>query len=54
MNDISTSTQPPGAETEQATGHGRHRGPVSAQEPETQPRGRHRRDGEESSGRTAA
>ncbi|WP_037831878.1 hypothetical protein [Streptomyces sp. NRRL F-6677] len=39
MNDISTSTQPPGTEGDEATGHGRHRGPVSAQEAETQPRG---------------
>jgi hypothetical protein len=49
MSDISTSTQPPGTEGDEATGHGRHRGQVSAQEAETQPRGRHRREGEESS-----
>ncbi|GGX66993.1 hypothetical protein [Streptomyces fructofermentans] len=32
-------------------GHGRHRGPVSAQEDEAMPRGRHRRPSEQSDAR---
>ncbi|MFE7958413.1 hypothetical protein ACF1AX_07960 [Streptomyces sp. NPDC014802] len=43
MSDAST-TQPQARETEMAsTGHGRHRGPISTQDGESAPRGRHRR-----------
>lgn len=43
MNDVSTN-QARTAEDGQATaGHGRHRGPVSTQEADVSPRGRHRR-----------
>ncbi|MGV9451045.1 hypothetical protein [Streptomyces sp. NPDC003635] len=37
-----TTTQPP-AETQEDTGHGRHRGPVSSHDGEAAPRGRHRK-----------
>ncbi|WP_196218130.1 hypothetical protein [Streptomyces blattellae] len=37
-----TTTQPH-ADTEQNTGHGKHRGPVSSHERETAPSGRHRK-----------
>ncbi|MFF3331166.1 hypothetical protein ACFYWX_16620 [Streptomyces sp. NPDC002888] len=45
MNDAST-TQPlqtDAKEAQEATGHGKHRGPVSAQDSEAAPRGRHRK-----------
>ncbi|MEU7468121.1 hypothetical protein ACFZAG_12460 [Streptomyces sp. NPDC012403] len=43
MNDVSTN-ESQSAESGQATaGHGRHRGPVSTQDAEASPRGRHRR-----------
>ncbi|MEU3843363.1 hypothetical protein AB0E88_25395 [Streptomyces sp. NPDC028635] len=43
MSDAST-TQPQGREAEMAAaGHGRHRGPVSVQDGEAAPQGRHRR-----------
>ncbi|MHC3474064.1 hypothetical protein ACYF6T_35935 [Streptomyces sp. 7R007] len=45
MSDAST-TQPPRTDTED-TGHGRHRGPVSAHDSEAAPRGRHRKVAEE-------
>lgn len=56
MNDASTN-QPMRADgadvrTTTGSGHGRHRGPVSAQDGETAPRGRHRKPAEGS--RTAA
>ncbi|MFD7130203.1 hypothetical protein [Streptomyces sp. NPDC059894] len=41
MSDAST-TRPLSADT-QESGHGRHRGPVSAQDGESAPRGRHRK-----------
>ncbi|MFK0115719.1 hypothetical protein [Streptomyces sp. NPDC090994] len=52
MNDASTN-QPmraDGADVRTTTdsGHGRHRGPVSAQDGETTPQGRHRKPAEES------
>lgn len=47
MNDAST-TQPQAREAETAAaGHGRHRGPVSTQDSETAPRGRHRKTSEQ-------
>ncbi|MFG2131574.1 hypothetical protein ACGFNV_27670 [Streptomyces sp. NPDC048751] len=45
MNDAST-TQPLPTEVkggQEPTGHGKHRGPVSAQDSEAAPRGRHRK-----------
>ncbi|MET7910553.1 hypothetical protein ACFYS7_11660 [Streptomyces avermitilis] len=44
MNDTST-IYPPLPEAQEAGdhGHGRHRGPVSAQDDEATPRGRHRK-----------
>ncbi|MEU3994383.1 hypothetical protein AB0E76_01005 [Streptomyces fungicidicus] len=43
MNDVSTN-KPQSAEGGQsASGHGRHRGPVSTQDVEASPHGRHRR-----------
>ncbi|EHN73386.1 hypothetical protein ACWDF1_25275 [Streptomyces coelicoflavus] len=51
MNDAST-TQPmqaAGADvSETDAGHGKHRGPVSSQEGEATPQGRHRKPAEES------
>ncbi|GAA3305499.1 hypothetical protein [Streptomyces cinereospinus] len=41
MSDASTSQPLP--EVQDATGHGRHRGPVSTQDTESAPRGRHRK-----------
>ncbi|MGY0066979.1 hypothetical protein ACWZEH_09120 [Streptomyces sp. QTS137] len=47
MNDASTN-RPQSAEGGQtATGHGRHRGPVSQQDAMAAPRGRHRRPAKE-------
>ncbi|WNM34799.1 hypothetical protein RKE30_32730 [Streptomyces sp. Li-HN-5-11] len=42
MSDAST-TQPLSAGAQELLGHGKHRGPVSAQDGETAPRGRHRK-----------
>ncbi|MER6261035.1 hypothetical protein ABT270_06345 [Streptomyces sp900105245] len=41
MSDTSTTEQL--SMDSQGTGHGRHRGPVAAQENETAPHGRHRK-----------
>ncbi|MGW1952100.1 hypothetical protein ACWCPI_04940 [Streptomyces sp. NPDC001920] len=41
------STTQPSSDVQEAAGHGRHRGPVSAQDSETAPRGRHRKPVEE-------
>jgi hypothetical protein len=49
MSNAST-TQPGPADVQdvqKASGHGRHRGPVSAHDSETAPSGRHRKQGEE-------
>ncbi|WP_177198832.1 hypothetical protein [Streptomyces colonosanans] len=55
MSDNCT-TLPAPAEAEEAAGHGRHRGEISAQEAESSPSGRHRKPSEEAeqSGITAA
>ncbi|CAL9442917.1 hypothetical protein SUDANB176_02284 [Streptomyces sp. enrichment culture] len=54
MNDASTN-QPQTAEGGQAAaGHGKHRGPVSTQDTDTAPRGRHRRPAEENERSEAA
>ncbi|QTD98218.1 hypothetical protein [Streptomyces cyanogenus] len=42
MSDTSTTEQL-SADSSQAAGHGRHRGPVAAQESDTTPHGRHRK-----------
>ncbi|MCS0605282.1 hypothetical protein NX794_29340 [Streptomyces sp. LP11] len=42
MSDTSTTDQL-STDSQGNTGHGRHRGPVAAQENETAPHGRHRR-----------
>ncbi|MEU3981718.1 hypothetical protein AB0F77_16705 [Streptomyces sp. NPDC026672] len=42
MSDTST-TQPLSTGSQEPDGHGKHRGPVSGQDGETAPRGRHRR-----------
>ncbi|WP_164992407.1 hypothetical protein [Streptomyces sp. L2] len=42
MSDTST-TQPLSAGSSDVDGHGRHRGPVAAQDDESSPRGRHRK-----------
>ncbi|MET9731671.1 hypothetical protein ABZZ79_13720 [Streptomyces sp. NPDC006458] len=42
MSDASTSKRL-SADVHDAAGHGRHRGPVSAQDTESAPRGRHRK-----------
>ncbi|MCW5249127.1 MULTISPECIES: hypothetical protein [unclassified Streptomyces] len=50
MSNASTNqpTQASGADVQgAATGHGRHRGPVSEQEGQAAPNGRHRRPAEE-------
>ncbi|MBT2417312.1 hypothetical protein J7F01_38495 [Streptomyces sp. ISL-22] len=41
------STTQPSSDVQEAAGHGRHRGPVSANDCETAPRGRHRKPVEE-------
>lgn len=46
MNDTSTTEQL-SAGSQQAGGHGRHRGPIAAQESDTTPHGRHRKPGGE-------
>ncbi|MEU0003593.1 hypothetical protein ABZ079_04610 [Streptomyces sp. NPDC006314] len=47
MSDTSTMEQL-SADSQKVAGHGRHRGPVAAQESETPPHGRHRKPAEES------
>ena len=42
MSDTNTMEQL-SADSQEDTGHGRHRGPVSAQESESSPHGRHRK-----------
>ncbi|WP_189947946.1 hypothetical protein [Streptomyces alanosinicus] len=46
MSDTSTTEQL-SADSSEAAGHGRHRGPIAVQESETSPHGRHRRPAEE-------
>jgi len=50
MSDTITM-EPPATDTHEVTaldtGHGKHRGPVSAQDDEATPRGRHRRTSEQ-------
>jgi len=46
MSDNSTTLTAPDEAQEATAGHGRHRGSVSAQEPEATPHGRHRRPSE--------
>ncbi|GAA5045914.1 hypothetical protein [Streptomyces similanensis] len=46
MSDAST-TEPLTAGAQQDPGHGKHRGPVSSQEGETAPSGRHRKPAQE-------
>ncbi|GGV14285.1 hypothetical protein [Streptomyces griseoflavus] len=43
MNDIRTNQAQTAEDGQVTAGHGRHRGPVSTQEAEASPRGRHRR-----------
>ncbi|MGQ5637157.1 MULTISPECIES: hypothetical protein [unclassified Streptomyces] len=47
MSDTST-TQQLSADSQDAAGHGRHRGPVAAQESESAPHGKHRKPAEQS------
>ncbi|MEU5531933.1 hypothetical protein [Streptomyces sp. NPDC020362] len=47
MSDTSTTEQL-SADSQEAVGHGRHRGPIAAQEGEATPHGRHRKPVEES------
>ncbi|MET7380499.1 hypothetical protein ABZT08_17055 [Streptomyces sp. NPDC005526] len=47
MSDASTNQPLPAEGAQDATGHGRHRGPVSSQQGETAPSGRHRKPGGE-------
>ncbi|WP_330340410.1 hypothetical protein [Streptomyces sp. NBC_00557] len=46
MSDTST-TQQLSADSQEAVGHGRHRGPVAAQESESAPHGKHRKPAEQ-------
>ncbi|MEU2059026.1 hypothetical protein [Streptomyces sp. NPDC013455] len=46
MSDTSTTEQL-SADSQKTAGHGRHRGPVAAQESETTPHGRHRKPAQE-------
>ncbi|MEW2508689.1 hypothetical protein [Streptomyces sp. NPDC046870] len=46
MSDTSTTEQLSAGSSEN-TGHGRHRGPVAAQESESAPHGRHRKPAQE-------
>ncbi|GHH21864.1 hypothetical protein [Streptomyces lanatus] len=46
MSNASTTTQP-SSDVQEDTGHGRHRGPVSAHDGESAPPGRHRKQVEE-------
>ncbi|MFC3576575.1 hypothetical protein ACFOZ0_25495 [Streptomyces yaanensis] len=43
MSDTSTTTLPPAAADQEAEGHGRHRGQVSAEASGAAPHGRHRK-----------
>ncbi|MGC0377607.1 hypothetical protein [Streptomyces sp. SAI-229] len=43
MNDVSTNESRSTEDGQAAVGHGKHRGPVSTQDAEASPRGRHRR-----------
>jgi hypothetical protein len=52
MNNTSTA-QTMSADTQEASGHGKHRGPVSAQDGETAPHGRHRKPSDQSEYATA-
>ncbi|MEU4925761.1 hypothetical protein AB0G54_04515 [Streptomyces yokosukanensis] len=45
MSETSTTEQL-SADSSEAAGHGRHRGPIAAQENETDPHGRHRKPAE--------
>ncbi|MFD5374432.1 hypothetical protein ACFWJE_08435 [Streptomyces griseoincarnatus] len=47
MSDVITHEPRPVEHEQAAAGHGRHRGPVSTQEAETSPRGRHRKPAQE-------
>jgi hypothetical protein len=47
MSDTST-TQQLSADSQDAAGHGRHRGPVAVQESESAPHGKHRKPAEQS------
>ncbi|MEU5083896.1 MULTISPECIES: hypothetical protein [Streptomyces] len=53
MSDTSTTEQL-SAGSSQTAGHGRHRGPVAAQERETAPHGRHRKPVQETAEAAAA
>ncbi|MFI9834297.1 MAG: hypothetical protein HOV73_27975 [Streptomyces sp.] len=46
MSDART-IQPPHTDSQGASGHGRHRGQVSAQDGDSAPRGRHRKPADE-------
>ncbi|MFF7973965.1 hypothetical protein [Streptomyces sp. NPDC007905] len=46
MSDTSTTEQL-SADSQGRVGHGRHRGPIAAQDSETTPHGRHRKPAEE-------
>ncbi|MCX4761591.1 hypothetical protein OG562_11495 [Streptomyces sp. NBC_01275] len=46
MSDASTM-QPLSAASQEAAGHGRHRGPVSSQDGDSAPLGRHRKPAED-------
>ncbi|MFF8945786.1 hypothetical protein ACF1A5_26590 [Streptomyces sp. NPDC014864] len=46
MNDASTNQPLPDEGAQEATGHGRHRGPVSSHDGEAAPSGRHRKPAE--------
>nr|WP_215204921.1 hypothetical protein [Streptomyces sp. CHD11] len=43
MSDVMTHQAQSTEDGQSTAGHGRHRGPVSTQEPDVSPRGRHRR-----------
>ncbi|MFD2689421.1 hypothetical protein ACFS5L_31975 [Streptomyces phyllanthi] len=47
MSDTHTMEAPTIDAAEETSGHGRHRGPVSANDAETTPRGRHRKPAEQ-------
>ncbi|MEU5226275.1 hypothetical protein AB0G55_27085 [Streptomyces toyocaensis] len=47
MSDVMTHQAQSVEDGQAAAGHGRHRGPVSTQEADTSPRGRHRRPAEQ-------
>ncbi|WP_181387417.1 hypothetical protein [Streptomyces sp. Act143] len=46
MSDART-IEPPHTDVQESTGHGKHRGQVSARDGESAPRGRHRKPAEE-------